>query len=46
MRLEGSAGEMEIIEVEALMRKFGADWFVDRVKVYRPLAAGFEPLPI
>lgn len=45
MRLEGGAGDMEIIEVEALMRKLGADWFVDQVKVYRPLAAGFEPLP-
>lgn len=46
MRLEGGAGEMEIIEVEALMRKIGTDWYVDQVKVYRPLAAGFEPLPI
>ncbi len=46
MRLEGASGEMEVVEIEALMRKLGAKWLVDQVKVFRPLSNGTQPLPL
>ena len=46
LRLEGAGGEMEIVEVEAVLNKKGGDWFLDGVKVFRALGGGSEPLPI
>lgn len=46
MRLEGDAGEMEVVEVEAILRRNGAEWLVDHVKVFRPLGNGSQPLPV
>lgn len=46
MRLEGDGGEMEVVEIEAVLRKIGPDWLVDQVKVFRPLGNGSQPLPV
>ncbi|MFM8933792.1 MAG: hypothetical protein ACKOS8_18160 [Gemmataceae bacterium] len=46
MRLEGASGEMEVVEIEAVLRRQGAEWLVDQVKVFRALGTGNQPLPV
>lgn len=46
MRLDGGGGDMQLIEVEAWMRKIQGQWLVEKVKVFRPMSGNSSPLPI